>query len=139
MRRMISLACLCICLLPALPALASDSPPFQIIFRQENVVSDELNTRFDLMITVINLSGSEAREIMVSIPVPNPYLFIDSPVFVFGTSIPNGHQAEILHESEMPNDLIALADSEENLTWRIEYTNDAGVRTSVEVKGVDGN
>jgi hypothetical protein len=139
MRRLISLACLCICLLPALPALASDSPPFQIIYRQENVVSDEFNTRSDLMITVINLSGSEAREIVVSIPVLNPFLFVDSPVFVFGTSIPDGHQAEVLHESEMPNDLIALAEPLEKLVWRVEYTNDAGERASIDVKGVDGN
>jgi hypothetical protein len=89
------------------------------------------------MITIINLSGGEARDIVVSIPGPNPYLFVDSPVAV--TTIPAGRQAEILYESNMPNDLIELADPEERLVWRIEYTNGAGARTSVEIPGVKAN
>lgn len=118
-----------------LPCFA-EGPPFQLIYRQENIVSDEARTKSNLMINVINLSGMETRDISVSIPVPNPYLFIDSPVFI-GT-IPGNHQAEILHKAELPNDLIALSEPEENIVWRIEYTNDAGERASVEVKGVNG-
>lgn len=134
MRRFIILACLFLCL-PVFPALASDPSPFQLIYRQENVVKDKWsNTRSDLMITVINLSGGEARDIAVSIPVRNPYLPVDSPVsFV---TIPNGHQAEILQKTSMPNDQIALAEPEEQLVWRIEYSDAAGERAAVEVKGV---
>ena len=134
MRRIITLVCLLLCL-PVFPALASEPSPFQLIYRQENVVTDKWsNTRSDLMITVINLSGSEARDVLVSIPVRNPYLPVDSPVsFV---TIPDGHQAEILQQTNMPNDQIALAEPEEKLVWRIEYTDETGERTSVEVQGV---
>jgi hypothetical protein len=136
MRRFVTLACLFLCL-PIFPALASDPPPFQLIYRQENVVADKWsNTTSDLMITVINLSGGEARDINVSISVPNPYLFVDSPVSV--ATIPAGRQAEILQKTSMPNDLIALSEPEEKLVWRIEYTNEAGERASVEIQGVNG-
>jgi hypothetical protein len=134
MRLFISLLALFFCW-PNLSALASDSV-FELIYRQENLVVDELTTKSDLMITVINLSGGEARDIIVSIPVMNPFLFIDSPVFL--NTIPNSHQAEILHAAEMPNDLIALAEPEANLIWRIEYSDETGERTSVQVKGVHG-
>ena len=134
MRRIVALACLSLCL--TIPALAADTPSFQLVYRQENVVSDELNTRSDLMITVINESGGAARDIVVSIPVLNPYLFVDSPVFL--TDIPAGRQAEVLHPVTMPNDLIALAEPEEKIVWRIEYIDAAGDRALVEVKGVPG-
>jgi hypothetical protein len=123
--------CLSVCTVQA-----NDAAPFQLIYRQENVVNSLKwsNTRSDLMITVINLSGGEARDIVVSIPGPNPYLFVDNPVLV--ATIPAGHQAEILYESNMPNELIELADPEDQLTWRIEYTNEAGERISSEIYGV---
>jgi hypothetical protein len=135
MRKFVILSALFLCL-PNFSALASDPRTFELIYRQENVVSDELNTKSDLMITVINLSGGEARDIVVSIPVMNPYLFIDSPVFI--TTIPNSHQAEILHAAEMPNDLIALSEPEEKLMWRIEYADETGERVAVQIKGVHG-
>jgi hypothetical protein len=137
MRKLVILSCLFFCL-PIFPALASDPTPFQLIYRQENVVTDKWsNTRSDLMITVINLSGGEARDILVSIPGPNPFLHVDNPVPV--ATIPNGRQAEILHKTNMPNDLIALSDPEEKIVWRIEYTDAAGGRASVVIPGVKGN
>lgn len=136
MRRLLILACLFLSL-PNLSALASDSPPFQLIYRQENVTVDRWsNTRSDLMITVVNLSGSEARDITVSIPVANPYLYVGSPVLI--ASVPNGQQAEILHNTSMPNELIALAEPEDQIVWRIEYTNESGERVAVDVQGVVG-
>ena len=123
--------------LPNLIAAAFTHPPFQLIYRQENVANDKWsNTRSDLLITVINLSGGEARDLVVSIPVSNPYLFVDSPVFV--PTIPNNRQAEILHKSSMPNELIELSEPENNIIWRIEYTNEAGERTATEIQGVRG-
>ena len=138
MRKFVILACIFLCL-PICPVLANDPAPFQLIYRQENVVSSAKwsNTSSDLLITIINLSGGEARDIIVSIPGPNPYLFVDSPVSA--PAIPAGRQAEILHESNMPNDLIALADPEDKMVWRIEYTNEAGTRVSVEIPGVKAN
>lgn len=135
MKKLVVLACLFLCL-PICPVQAADPAPFQLIYRQENVVASLKwsTTRSDLMITVINLSGGEARDVVVSIPGPNPYLFVDSPVSV--ATIPNGHQTEILYESNMPNDRIALADPEEKLVWRIEYTNEAGTRIAVEIPGL---
>ena len=136
MRKLVILACLFLCL-PLIPAQASAPPPFQLIYRQENVVTDKWsNTRSDLMITVINLSGGEARDILVSIPVRNFLLSVDSPV-LFDT-IPAGHQSEILQRTNMANDQILLSEPEEKIVWRIEYTDEAGERTSVEVKGVKG-
>jgi hypothetical protein len=138
MRKFVILVGLFLCL-PICPVQASDPAPFQLIYRQENIVSSTkwANTTSDLMITIINLSGGEARDIVLSIPGPNPYLFVDSPVSA--PTIPTGRQAEILHESKMPNDLIALADPEDKLLWRIEYTNEAGARISVEIPGVKAN
>ena len=136
MRKLIILACLFLCL-PLVPAQASAPPPFQLIYRQENVVTDKWsNTRSDLMITVINLSAGEARDILVSIPVRNPFLPVDSPM-LFDT-IPDGHQSEMLQRTNMPNDQIALSEPEEKIVWRIEYTDEAGLRTSVEVQGIKG-
>lgn len=136
MRRLVILACLFLCL-PVLPAQASDPPPFQLIYRQENVTVDRWsNTRSDLMITVVNLSGSEARDITVSIPVANPYLYAGSPVLI--ASVPDGQQAEILHKTSMPGDLVALAESGDEIVWRIEYTNESGERVAVDVQGVVG-
>jgi len=136
MRRFVILACLFLSL-PALSA-ASDPPPFQLIHRQENVTADRYgdNTKSDLMLTVVNLSGGEARDIVVSISVPNPYLFVDSPVFI--ATIPNGRQAEILHKSVLPNDLIALSEPEERIVWRIEYTKEDGERDAIEISGING-
>lgn len=131
------LVCLFLCL-PSFSALAYDPASFQVIYRQENVVTDKWsNTRSDLMITVINLSGGEARDVVVSIPVPNPYIFVDSPIRV--TTIPDGRQAEILHKSSMPNDLVALSEPEAKLVWRIEYTDKVGKRLAVTIPGVKGN
>ena len=120
----------------ALPSVAADPPKFKVIYRQDNAVSDGVKTRSNLMINIINHSQGEAQDIAASISVPNPYLPIDMPVFI-GT-IPDGHQAEILHKAELPDILIASAEPEENIIWRIEYTNSAGERNTVEVKGERG-
>ena len=138
MRKFVILACIFLCL-PIFSVQANDPAPFQLIYRQENVVSSVKwsNTTSDLMITIINLSGGEARDIVVSIPGPNPYLFVDSPIAA--PAIPAGRQAEILHKTNMPNDLIALAHPEDKLVWRIEYSNEAGARISVEIPGVKAN
>lgn len=135
MRRFVALTCLFIAL-SVLPAPASDTGTFELVYRQENIVADEFHTKSDLLITVINLGVGKAEDVIVSIPVLNPYLFLDSPVFVF--TIPGGRQAEILHKAEMPNDLIAIAEPEEKIVWRIEYTDEAGERIAVEIKGVRG-
>lgn len=136
MRGFVVLLCFCIGLsFPAL-SLAFDSAPFQLIYRQENVVTDRYNTRSDLLITVVNLSGGEAGDLSLSIPVPNPYFFVDSPVLI--GSIPAGRQAETLHQTNLPNDLIALSEPEENLVWRFEYTDGSGARVSVDIPGIKG-
>lgn len=136
MRGFVVLLCFCIGLsFPAL-SLAFDSAPFQLIYRQENVVTDRYNTRSDLLITVVNLSGGEAGDLSLSIPVPNPYFFVDSPVLI--GSIPAGRQAETLHQTNLPNDLIALSEPEENLVWRVEYTDGSGARVSVDIPGIKG-
>ncbi|MBE0595858.1 MAG: hypothetical protein IH614_01165 [Desulfuromonadales bacterium] len=136
MLRIATLTSLCLGLL-TFSALAADPAPFQLLYRQGNVISDGVTTTSDLMITVVNLGGGEARDLMVSIPVQNPYLFVDSPVFL--TTIPEGRQAEVLHFSEMPDDLIALSESESDLVWRIAYTAEDDSRVSVEIMGVKGN
>lgn len=136
MRGFVVLLCFCIGLsFPAL-TLAFDSAPFQLIHRQENVVTDRYNTRSDLLVTVVNLSGGDARDLCLSIPVPNPYFFVDSPVLV-GT-IPAGRQAETLHQTNLPNDLIALSEPEDNLVWRVEYTDGTGARVAVDIPGIKG-
>jgi len=97
MRKFVILVGMFLCL-PIFPVQANDPAPFQLIYRQENVVSSAKwsNTSSDLLITIINLSGGEARDIVVTIPGPNPYLFVDCPVSA--PTIPAGRQAEILHE-----------------------------------------
>ena len=135
MSKLLALSCLFLCL-SIQPAPAVDALPFQLVYRQENVAVDRFNTRSDLMITVLNLGGAEARDVIVAIHGPNPYLFIDSPVVV-GT-IPDGRQLEILHNSCLPNDVVALAEPADQLTWRIEYTDASGVRTANDVQGVRG-
>ncbi len=134
MLRVLALVCLFLCL-HIIPALAQPSP-FQLIYRQDNVVSDGSTTKSNVMINVINRSGGDAKDLAVSVSVPNPYLNIDMPVFI-GT-IPAGKQAEILQKAELPNILIAASEPDEKIVWRIEYTNDSGQRTAVEIKGEHG-
>lgn len=120
----------------SLPCLSAEVTPFQIIYRQENIATDKFITRSDLWITAINLSGGEVSDVAVSISGPNPYLFVDSAVPI--SNIPDGRQVEILHPSRMPNDIVALSDPEEEIVWRIEYTDATGGRVSLEIKGVKG-
>lgn len=136
MRKFLILVCLLLSL-PALPASAAeDPPPFRLIFRQENVVSDEAKTHANLMINVINLSGGEAKDLLVSLPMQSSFIPLDVPVFL-GT-IPDGRQSEVVQVTALDNDTVAAAEPEERLMWRIEYTNPAGERTSVDVKGEKG-
>lgn len=118
------------------PPCGAETPPFQIIYRQDKVVADEQKTTSNVMINVINRSGVEAKDLTVYIPVPNPYLFVGMPVLV-GT-MPDGHQAETLYRSELSNEVIATSEPEERIVWRIEYVNGNGEQSAVEIKGERG-
>lgn len=119
----------------SLPGFAEE-PKFQVSYRQGNVVSDGLKTKADVLINVVNLSGDEARDLTVSIPVANKLLLADFPAFV--GSIPDGHQIEILQQVELPNYQIDISVPDAQIAWRVEYTNAAGERANVEVLNEKG-
>lgn len=119
----------------AAPCFASPDK-FQVIYRQEEVLSDDVKTSANLLVNVVNLSEAEAKDVTVSIPVQNSLLAMDMPVLI-GT-IPGMHQAERLQKVQISNDTLLSAEPEENIVWRIEFINEAGERELVDIKGTRG-
>lgn len=125
--------------LSAQPVLADNLPgtPFHVIYRHENVVPGEVTTKADLLITVINRSGLEARNVVVSATNPNPYYVINMPIPF--EDIPAGTHKELLIHAEVPNDA-AFADGEnEEILWEMVYTSTSGEPVTVEIAGEKGN
>jgi hypothetical protein len=119
--------------LPA-PCLAEDLPPFQIVYRQENVTTGEVSTSSNLLLTVINRSGAEARDVVVSAVNNNSYFVINIPLS-FG-NLPDGQQKELLIPSDVPN--LFISEENEEVVWQIEYSAGAGEPTTIEIVGDKG-
>lgn len=123
---------LCISCIPCLAA----EEPFNVTYRQENVVQEEASTSADLLLSVTNLSGAEVRDVTVSAVKENSYQVINIPV-PFGT-IPDGLRKELLVQAVVPNLSISADRETEEVAWKIDYITVSGEPATVEVIGEKG-
>lgn len=123
---------LCIACMPCMAA----EEPFKVTYRQENVQQQEATTSSDLLLSVTNLSGAEAREVTVTAVRENSYHVINIPI-PFGT-IPDGLRKELLVQAVVPNLSVSDDKETEEVAWKIDYTTTAGEAASAEVIGEKG-
>lgn len=123
---------LCISCIPCLAA----EEPFKVTYRQENVVQGEATTSADLLLSVTNRSGSEARDVTVSAVKENSYHVINIPI-PFG-NIPDGLRKELLVPAVIPNLSVSADKETEEVVWKIEFTTSAGETATVELIGEKG-
>jgi len=120
---------LCISCMPCMAA----QEPFKVTYRQENVLQGEASTSADLLLSITNMSGAEARDVTVSAVGENSYHVINIPI-PFGT-IPDGLRKELLVPAVVPNLSVSVDKETEEVAWKIEYTTSAGEPATVEVIG----
>jgi len=117
------------------PCLAEDPPPFQVVYRQQNVDPGEVATKSDLMLMVINRSGAEIRDVNVSAVTTNSYFVINIPIPF--ENIPDGGQKELLVPAVVPNVDIS-DDGNEEVVWQLQYTSDTGEIKTLDIVGERG-
>ena len=128
------LFCLMVASLPS-PAMADVPPAFQVVYRQDSPVAGEVTTTSSLLLTVINRSGAEARDVVVSATNVNPYYLINLPV-PFG-NIADGAHAEVLVPAEIPNLFVTDGHAQE-VVWQLQYVGGTGEATTIEIVGEKG-
>jgi len=112
------------------PVFADD--PFHISYRQQNLSSDGLNQSGILLVTVVNVSGENVNDMLVSIPAPNNVTFDNRSILI--GDLTEGAQTEILDEFQVPQELNTGA-VDDRITWQVEYTDSTGQRLNAEVTG----
>jgi hypothetical protein len=114
----------------AFPVLAEDI--FHISYRQQNLSSDGLNQSGILLVTIVNVSGEDVKDMMASVPGPNNVTY-DNRAILIG-DLGEGAQNEILDEFQVPQELNTGA-VDDRITWEVEYTDSTGQRLNAEVTG----
>jgi hypothetical protein len=114
------------------PSLA-EQEPFHISYRQQNLSSDGLTKSGMLLVTVVNVSGENAQDLVASVPGPNNVTY-DSRAIQIG-DLADGQQVEVLNEFHVPQQFANPDAIEHNVAWEVEYTDSAGERKSVRVTG----
>jgi len=113
------------------PALAGD--PFHVSYRQQSLSSDGTTQSGILLLTVVNVSGEDVRDLKASVPGPNNVTY-DNRVVVIG-DLTDGQQAEVLDPFQVPQELASPDAMEASITWQVEYTNSSGEPITAEVRG----
>ena len=114
----------------AFPVHAEDI--FHISYRQQNLSSDGLTQSGILLVTVVNVSGEDVKDMMASVPGPNNVTY-DNRTILIG-DLTGGAQTEILDEFQVPQELNTGA-VDDRITWEVEYTDSTGQRLNAEVTG----
>ena len=112
-------------------ALAED--PFHLSYRQQSLSSDGLTQSGMLLVTVVNVSGESAQDLIASVPGPNNVTYNSRAIHI--GDLADGQQVEVLNEFHVPQDLADPDAMEDTITWEVEYTNSAGERQSARVTG----
>jgi hypothetical protein len=120
-------------LLVALSQVSLAQDPFHISYRQQSLTSDGLTQSGVLLVTVVNVSGEDVRDVVASVPGPNNVTY-DNRTLRVG-DLAEGAQSEVLDQFQVPQELANPAAIEDQITWFIEYTDSAGERQSAEVNG----
>ena len=115
----------------AFSVLAEDI--FHISYRQQNLSSDGLTQSGILLVTVVNVSGENVNDMLVSIPAPNNVTFDNRSILI--GDLTEGAQTEILDEFQVPQELANTEAIEDRVTWEVEYTDSTGQRLNAEVTG----
>ena len=113
-----------------LPVFAED--PFHISYRQQNLSSDGLTQSGILLVTIVNVSGEDVKDMMASVPGPNNVTY-DNRAILIGDLV-EGAQNEILDTFQVPQELNTGA-VDDQITWEVEYTDSTGQRQNAEVTG----
>lgn len=113
-----------------LPVFAED--PFHISYRQQNLSSDGLTQSGILLVTIVNVSGEDVKDMMASVPGPNNVTY-DNRAILIGDLV-EGAQNEILDTFQVPQELNTGA-VDDRITWEVEYTDSTGQRLNAEVTG----
>lgn len=106
---------------------------FHFNYRHQAMSSDGLTQSGVLLLNVVNVSGQDVRELVVSIPGPNKVTYDNRTIYV-GDMI-EGQQVEILNQFNVPQELVKTDVLEERITWEVEYTSSTGERQVTEVIG----
>ena len=114
----------------AFSVLAEDI--FHISYRQQNLSSDGLTQSGILLVTVVNVSGENVNDMLVSIPAPNNVTFDNRSILI--GDLTEDAQTEILDEFQVPQELNTGA-VDDRITWEVEYTDSTGQRLNAEVTG----
>lgn len=113
------------------PVLAADA--FHVGYRQENVVAEGNSVTGNLLVSVYNVSGAEARDITVSFPGPNNVTYDNRPVFI--GNLADGQRVEVLDIFSVPVEMRQSDKAEEQIGVDVEFTTAPGERKSVRVTG----
>jgi hypothetical protein len=111
-------------------ALAQQDP-FHISYRQQNLSSDGLTQSGMLLLTVVNVSGDDVRQVTASVPGPNNVTF-DNRTILIG-DLADGAQTEVLDEFHVPQELANPAAVEGSIIWQVDYLDSTGEPRSAEV------
>ena len=106
---------------------------FHFNYRHQAMSSDGLIQSGILLLTVVNVSGQDVRELVVSIPGPNKVTYDNRAIYV--GDLTEGQQIEVLEEFKVPQELVNSDVLEERISWRVEYSTTAGERQITEVIG----
>jgi len=115
----------------ATAVLANDQ--FHFNYRHQAMSSDGFTQSGNLLLTVVNVSGQDVRELVVSIPGPNKVTYDNRAIYV--GDLTEGQQVEILDEFKVPQELVNPDALEERISWRVEYSTTTGERQVAEVIG----
>jgi hypothetical protein len=114
----------------AMPVLANDA--FHLIYQQENMsVANGILTG-SLIIQVINTSGQDVKDVVVSIPGSNNVTY-DNHRAVIG-DVAAGQMAGVTAAINAPEEMQSGAAVHE-VVWSVEFTNSLGERQTVEITG----
>jgi len=128
--RIMSMLCL-LAVCAAGPVFAGKK--FDITYRQNPVVADETSASGELYLYVLNSSGEPAKDVAVWIEGTNNVTF-DNRVIHVG-DLADGQPRGVLSEFRLPREVVNPESAEEEITWKVEYTNAAGQRVVAEVVG----
>lgn len=117
--------------LAASPASAKDL--FDVAYRQINVPQDAAAASGYLLVTVRNMTGSEARDVAASVPEANTVTYDDRQVFI-GT-LAAGQRVEVMDAIGRAQEGMPSGDMAAEALWRIEFTDATGERKTVDVVG----
>lgn len=114
--------------------IAAAGEMLDITYRHEGITADDSTVSGVLVLYVVNSSGAEIRDIMISVPEENNVTF-DNRAIPIGT-LAGGQPVQVLSEFTVPAEIANLDAIEETSTWKIDYTGADGRRAEASAPGM---